>query len=277
MAWLLSGHDNGVTTKKSVNDYNRLDRFCVNGRVVVDCKTYYQWKPDYGLEVEDLTRTEVAKRQRTLCKYNEGADEGEDVVFDELPEEDLVVTSPTHSEIHFVDPGREDANFQPLNDRGIIFLTTNRVSTFDDAFTSRIHLPLHYPNLSESSRVTIWLLDHSVIISYAYVFYTNATSTIASPGERTSPKSSWIGWPSTMLKGRQIKNIVKFVETQAMFECPKLDAAQLEEFTKGHEELQSDWMSLVDVNEFSSNFEMTPLVKMIFSSPSLCLHRIWAN
>jgi SpoVK/Ycf46/Vps4 family AAA+-type ATPase len=40
--------------------------------------------------------------------------------------------------------------------KGILFLTTNRVGTFDDAFISRIHVSLHYRNLSHSDRVKIW-------------------------------------------------------------------------------------------------------------------------
>ncbi|KAH9908654.1 P-loop containing nucleoside triphosphate hydrolase protein [Xylariomycetidae sp. FL2044] len=39
---------------------------------------------------------------------------------------------------------------------GILVLTTNRVGTFDEAFKSRIHLALHYPNLDEEQRLGIW-------------------------------------------------------------------------------------------------------------------------
>jgi hypothetical protein len=39
---------------------------------------------------------------------------------------------------------------------GILILTTNRVGTFDEAFKSRIHLAIQYPNLDEEQRVEIW-------------------------------------------------------------------------------------------------------------------------
>ncbi|KAJ7732862.1 P-loop containing nucleoside triphosphate hydrolase protein [Mycena metata] len=39
---------------------------------------------------------------------------------------------------------------------GILFLTTNRVQTFDEAFLSRIHVALHFPELSEEARAQIW-------------------------------------------------------------------------------------------------------------------------
>ncbi|KAJ3540144.1 hypothetical protein NM208_g5192 [Fusarium decemcellulare] len=39
---------------------------------------------------------------------------------------------------------------------GILFLTSNRVGTFDEAFKSRIQLSLHYEALDKSQRRTIW-------------------------------------------------------------------------------------------------------------------------
>lgn len=48
---------------------------------------------------------------------------------------------------------------------GIMFLTTNRVSTFDAAFQSRIHISLEYPALDKKSRKAIWenfLKQHDV-------------------------------------------------------------------------------------------------------------------
>jgi AAA+ superfamily predicted ATPase len=40
--------------------------------------------------------------------------------------------------------------------RGVLFLTTNRVAAFDDAFTSRIHVALHYRALRDADRLPIW-------------------------------------------------------------------------------------------------------------------------
>ncbi|KAF4954068.1 hypothetical protein FSARC_12235 [Fusarium sarcochroum] len=39
---------------------------------------------------------------------------------------------------------------------GILFLTTNRVGTFDDAFISRIHIQLYYPDFTDDQRQQIW-------------------------------------------------------------------------------------------------------------------------
>ncbi|KAI2622556.1 P-loop containing nucleoside triphosphate hydrolase protein [Hypoxylon sp. NC1633] len=40
--------------------------------------------------------------------------------------------------------------------KGILFLTTNRVGTFDDAFVSRIHVIIHYARLTLEYRNAIW-------------------------------------------------------------------------------------------------------------------------
>ncbi|KAF5027575.1 hypothetical protein F66182_317 [Fusarium sp. NRRL 66182] len=40
--------------------------------------------------------------------------------------------------------------------RGVLFLTTNRVQSFDSAFLSRIHVALHYKSLGNEERERIW-------------------------------------------------------------------------------------------------------------------------
>lgn len=39
---------------------------------------------------------------------------------------------------------------------GILFLTTNRLQTFDEAILSRIHVSLKYPELGRDAREAIW-------------------------------------------------------------------------------------------------------------------------
>ncbi|EJF56685.1 P-loop containing nucleoside triphosphate hydrolase protein [Dichomitus squalens LYAD-421 SS1] len=40
--------------------------------------------------------------------------------------------------------------------RGILFMTTNRVKTFDEAFLSRIHVALHFNELTKDARKQVW-------------------------------------------------------------------------------------------------------------------------
>lgn len=88
---------------------------------------------------------------------------------------------------------------------GILFLTTNRVGVFDEAFKSRIHLPLYYPPLEWKYTKKIWhthllkldrsgLFDVDVedILAYAETFF-----------EKQSSRGSKIG---PVWNGRQIRN-----------------------------------------------------------------------
>lgn len=40
--------------------------------------------------------------------------------------------------------------------RGILFLTTNRVGTFDEAFVSRIHMQIYYNEFDDKERDGVW-------------------------------------------------------------------------------------------------------------------------
>jgi len=46
---------------------------------------------------------------------------------------------------------------------GILFLTTNRVGDFDEAFTSRIHISLYYPELNQSKTVEVFKINMDMI------------------------------------------------------------------------------------------------------------------
>ncbi|KAK7413764.1 hypothetical protein QQX98_007331 [Neonectria punicea] len=39
---------------------------------------------------------------------------------------------------------------------GILFLTTNRVGAFDDAFISRVHVQMYYPDFTDDQRQQVW-------------------------------------------------------------------------------------------------------------------------
>ncbi|KAM0562014.1 hypothetical protein ACHAPJ_002456 [Fusarium lateritium] len=76
--------------------------------------------------------------------------------------------------------------------QGVMFLTTNRVSTFDPAFESRIHLTIHYPKLDFSSRFHIWK-------TFVTLGSDNGGLSEADIEELAHEE----------LNGRQIKNVVK--------------------------------------------------------------------
>lgn len=98
---------------------------------------------------------------------------------------------------------------------GILFLTTNRVDTFDEAFRSRIHVPIRYTNLTFASRLRIWR---------------NLCARV--PGGVDIDEEGMKKLAKHDFNGRQIKNIIKAGESLAAFDSVKLDFAQLEQVTK---------------------------------------------
>lgn len=72
--------------------------------------------------------------------------------------------------------------------QGILFLTTNRVQTFDEAFVSRIHLSLRYGELTAPARKTIWktfINKVADIVAETAAASSSATSDTSSAGMPT--------------------------------------------------------------------------------------------
>lgn len=106
---------------------------------------------------------------------------------------------------------------------GILFLTTNRVATFDDAFKSRIHIPIRYTDLDTASRLQIWR---------------NFASKV--PGGVEISEKEFAKLADHDLNGRQIKNVVKAAESLAHFDGVKLDYKQLLQVTKIQARFEKD-------------------------------------
>jgi SpoVK/Ycf46/Vps4 family AAA+-type ATPase len=76
--------------------------------------------------------------------------------------------------------------------KGVMFLTTNRVSSIDAAFESRIHMTFHYPDLTPATRKIIWknLLQ-------------------SSKKSAEIQEEQLLKFAEEALNGRQIKNVIK--------------------------------------------------------------------
>lgn len=114
---------------------------------------------------------------------------------------------------------------------GILFLTTNRVSTFDDAFKSRIHIPIRYTDLSQSSRLQIW---RSVCARV--------------PGGVTISDKEFQALAEDDLNGRQIKNVIKTAESLALFDGVQLDFKQLRQVTKIQATFEKDLSNFGEID-----------------------------
>jgi AAA+ superfamily predicted ATPase len=86
-----------------------------------------------------------------------------------------------------------------------MFLTTNRVNTFDQAFASRVHISINYKDLSIASRRTVWksFLD-------------------SSPQEHTITKADLEDLARLNMNGREIKNILRVARFSALRKKAKL-------------------------------------------------------
>lgn len=97
---------------------------------------------------------------------------------------------------------------------GILFMTTNRVSTFDDAFKSRIHVPLKYGQLPAASRVKVWK---------------NFLAKLEAEGGIDIDEEGYRKLAEGNLNGRQIKNVVRTAKSLASYKKRKLDREQLQQ------------------------------------------------
>jgi hypothetical protein len=99
---------------------------------------------------------------------------------------------------------------------GILFLTSNRVATFDDAFKSRIHVPLKYNSLTAASRERIWK---------NFLQKMDGANTEVNEGDLAKLAKADIN-------GRQIKNVIRTAKSLAEFRGVKLDLELLEQVVK---------------------------------------------
>lgn len=95
---------------------------------------------------------------------------------------------------------------------GILFLTSNRVNTFDDAFKSRIHVPLKYSDLTFDSRKRIWKN-----------FLTKFDEDVEMDEE------GYDALAEADINGRQIKNVIRTAKSLAQFHGQTLNQEKLEQ------------------------------------------------
>lgn len=88
--------------------------------------------------------------------------------------------------------------------QGILFLTTNRVETFDDAFQSRIHIALRYGELSQKAKKSVF----KMFIERVRVLEGVATMPFTEEDYNALARNN--------LNGRQIKNTIRTAQALAV-------------------------------------------------------------
>ncbi|KAL8759679.1 MAG: hypothetical protein Q9184_003542 [Pyrenodesmia sp. 2 TL-2023] len=101
---------------------------------------------------------------------------------------------------------------------GILFLTTNKVGHFDEAFKSRIHVSLYYPALDKRSTLKIWKMNLDRLSKSKKTLHTEAGEIYeyAKKHYKELVKKGKTTW-----NGRQIKNAFQTAIALAEFDANK--------------------------------------------------------
>ena len=95
--------------------------------------------------------------------------------------------------------------------QGILFLTTNRVQTFDPAFQSRIHVALRYEELTSKAKKSVWKTFIKKVVD---IEGTQVVPLADEDYDRLARRN---------LNGRQIKNAVRTAQALAIDEKKPLN------------------------------------------------------
>jgi hypothetical protein len=112
--------------------------------------------------------------------------------------------------------------------QGILFLTTNRVETFDDAFQSRIHVALRYGDLTTKAKRSVWNMFIEMCRKQK-----GCEVAVFSEAELDALSRH-------QLNGRQIKNIVRTAQALALNEHAVLGMAQVKRVMEVAESFERD-------------------------------------
>ncbi|TGJ87604.1 hypothetical protein E0Z10_g1169 [Xylaria hypoxylon] len=117
---------------------------------------------------------------------------------------------------------------------GILFLTTNRIGDFDEAFSSRIHISLHYPALDYESTVDVFDLNWRLM--KARFRHKGRAVEIEESKITASLAEYWHKHPNSRWNGRQIRNACQTALALAEFEAQTGgdDGAVTNPFAKVH-------------------------------------------
>ncbi|KAF9457884.1 hypothetical protein BDZ94DRAFT_1227214 [Collybia nuda] len=116
--------------------------------------------------------------------------------------------------------------------RGILFLTTNRIQAFDEAFLSRIHVALHFRELTQESREQVW---------------TAFINKLAVSKEITAQQIKDLAVRD--VNGRQIKNAVRTAHSLALSRSQPIGFSHFSETLDAMEEFTKEFQGLKTVEK----------------------------
>ncbi|KAH3965117.1 hypothetical protein HBI56_196210 [Parastagonospora nodorum] len=109
--------------------------------------------------------------------------------------------------------------------KGLLFLTTNRVGAFDEAFKSRVHISLFYPNFDKETTIKVW----KTFIKQAKKKLDSEgrkNVTVASGEIKKFAKTHWEENPKARWNGRQIRNAFHTAVAMAEFQAREKETGE---------------------------------------------------
>jgi len=117
--------------------------------------------------------------------------------------------------------------------QGVLFLTTNRVKSFDKAFHSRISIALHYDDLDQDARAKIW----DTFLQLA----ANTNSSLTNRPPIVLPSKEQISELAKHdLNGRNIKTIVRLAHVLSLSKNEPMTIAHINTIIGLTKEFASD-------------------------------------
>ncbi|KAI0772989.1 P-loop containing nucleoside triphosphate hydrolase protein [Trametes elegans] len=125
--------------------------------------------------------------------------------------------------------------------RGILFLTTNRITAFDPAFLSRIHVALHFGELTVSARAQVWR-----------AFLLKAGVASSSSPEEAGADALAYRLAVRAVNGRQIKNACRTAQSLAHSRGERLAVEHLEETLGAMEDFNAEFAAMTKGQHLTS-------------------------
>ena len=124
--------------------------------------------------------------------------------------------------------------------RGILFLTTNRIKTIDEAFLSRIHVALHFKELSTDAKKQVW----SAFLAKVGVKVGGTDGRITEAQLKNLAERD--------INGRQIKNAVRTASSLALGRKEKLDYTHLLETLEVMDDFKTEFNAIKAASKLDS-------------------------
>jgi len=127
--------------------------------------------------------------------------------------------------------------------QGILFLTTNRVETFDEAFQSRIHMALKYGELTVKARRAVWkmFLEKIRDVEDAEVAAAGeGEAKGAAPSVPAFTEADYDILARKVLNGRQIKNVARTAQALALNEGKRVGVEHVRRVLEVQDEFNND-------------------------------------